>query len=75
MPTIFDSITARALAAYITTNPSNDIPYLGATLFPAKKKLGLDLSWIKGARGVPVSLQPSAFDAKATAGPYWFQEN
>ncbi|WP_028559025.1 major capsid protein [Paenibacillus pinihumi] len=66
MPTIFDSITARALAAYITTNPSNDIPYLGATLFPAKKKLGLDLSWIKGARGVPVSLQPSAFDAKAT---------
>jgi len=66
MPTIFDYVTAPALAAYVTNNPSNNIPYLGATLFPPKKKLGLDLSWIKGARGVPVSLQPSAFDAKAT---------
>lgn len=66
MRTIFDYVTAPALAAYITNNPSNNIPYLGATLFPARKKLGLDLSWIKGSRGVPVSLQPSAFDAKAT---------
>ncbi|MFH5185732.1 major capsid protein [Paenibacillus sp. TAB 01] len=66
MPTIFDYVTAKSLAAYVTNNPSNDIPYLGATLFPPKKKLGLDLAWIKGARGLPVSLQPSAFDAKAT---------
>ncbi|RJX40879.1 phage capsid protein [Paenibacillus pinisoli] len=66
MPTIFDYVTAPALAAYIANNPSNNIPYLGAALFPPRKKLGLDLSWIKGARGVPVSLQPSAFDAKAT---------
>lgn len=66
MKTIFDYVTAPAIAAYVTNNPSNNIPYLGATLFPARKKLGLDLSWIKGARGVPVSLQPSAFDAKAT---------
>jgi hypothetical protein len=66
MPTIFDYVTAPAIASYVTNNPSNNIPYLGATLFPARKKLGLDLSWIKGSRGVPVSLQPSAFDAKAT---------
>lgn len=66
MPTIFDYVTAKAIASYVTNNPSNNIPYLGATLFPARKKLGLDLAWIKGARGVPVSLQPSAFDAKAT---------
>ncbi|TNJ68219.1 phage capsid protein [Paenibacillus hemerocallicola] len=66
MPTIFDYVTAPAIAAYVTNNPSNNIPYMGATLFPPKKKLGLDLAWIKGARGVPVSLQPSAFDAKAT---------
>lgn len=66
MPSIFDYVTAPAIASYVTNNPSNNIPYLGATLFPARKKLGLDLSWIKGARGVPVSLQPSAFDAKAT---------
>lgn len=40
--------------------------YLGETLFPAKKQLGLDLSWIKGANGLPVALKNSAFDAKAT---------
>jgi len=66
MSTIFDYFSAKAIAAFIANNPSNSIPYLGATLFPSKKKLGLDLSWIKGARGLPVSLQPSAFDTKAT---------
>lgn len=66
MPTIFDLINARAIAAYITNNPSNTVPYLGATLFPARKKLGLDLSWIKGSRGLPVALRASTFDAKAT---------
>lgn len=66
MSTIFDMINARAIASYVSNNPSNNIPYLGATLFPARKKLGLDLSWIKGSRGLPVSLRPSAFDAKAT---------
>jgi len=66
MPTIFDMVNAKAIAAYVTNNPSNKITYLGATLFPRRKKLGLDLSWIKGSRGLPVSLQPSAFDAKAT---------
>ncbi|MBN2980124.1 major capsid protein [Cohnella algarum] len=66
MPNIFDLINARAIASYVTTNPSNQIPYLGATLFPARKKLGLDLAWIKGSRGLPVALRPSAFDAKAT---------
>ncbi|RXZ77258.1 phage capsid protein [Paenibacillaceae bacterium] len=66
MPSIFDYVNSRAIATYIANNPSNNIPYLGAALFPASKKLGLDLSWIKGAHGVPVSLQPSAFDTKAT---------
>lgn len=66
MPSIFDLVNAKAIASYVTNNPSNKIPYLGATLFPAKKKRGLDLSWIKGSRGLPVALMPSAFDAKAT---------
>lgn len=66
MPTIFEMINAKAIAAFVANNPSNNIPYLGATLFPPRKKLGLDLSWIKGARGLPVALRPSAFDAKAT---------
>lgn len=66
MPNIFDLINAQEIGTYYTNNPSNAIPYLGATLFPSKKQLGLDLSWIKGANGLPVALMPSAFDTKAT---------
>ena len=58
--------TPAAVAANWTEVASNQIPYLGATLFPARKKAGLDLAWLKGSRGLPVSLMPSAFDAKAT---------
>nr|MBU5222615.1 hypothetical protein [Vibrio cholerae] len=66
MPTIFDLVNAPNIATYYQANPSNAIPYLGATLFPPKKQLGLDLSWIKGSNGLPVALMPSEFDAKAT---------
>lgn len=66
MPTIFDLINAKEIATYYEENGSNRIPYLGETLFPARKQLGLDLSWIKGFNGLPVSLKPSEFDAKAT---------
>lgn len=58
--------TPAAIAAQYNEAASNSIPYLGSGLFPAKKKAGLDLSWLKGAKGLPVSLMPSAFDAKAT---------
>lgn len=54
------------IAANWTEIASNRIPYLGEGLFPAKKKTGLDLRWIKGSKGAPISLMPSAFDAKAT---------
>lgn len=66
MPTIFDLVNAKNIAEYYENNPSNNIPYLGTTLFPPKKQLGLDLSWIKGSKGLPVALMPSDFDAKAT---------
>lgn len=58
--------TPTAIAANWTEVASNQIPYLGTGLFPARKKAGLDLSWLKGSKGLPVSLMPSAFDAKAT---------
>ena len=58
--------TPTAIAARWTEAASNRIPYLGEGLFPAAKQAGLDLKWIKGAKGVPISLMPSAFDAKAT---------
>lgn len=57
-------ITANALASYYTELESNRIPYLGEALFPAAKKMGLKLEWIKGQGNLPVSLQPAAFDAK-----------
>ena len=63
---IKDLFTPAAVAANWTEAGSNRIPYLGEGLFPARKKAGLDLSWLKGSRGLPVSLMPSAFDAKAT---------
>ena len=58
--------TPEAIAAQWNETASNRIPYMGAGLFPARKKSGLDLSWLKGSKGLPVSLMPSAFDAKAT---------
>lgn len=63
---IYEIVTAKEIAAYYNTAASNRIPYLGETLFPAKKQLGLDLSWIKGSKGLPVVLKPSAFDVKST---------
>lgn len=58
--------TPKAIAAYWNENPSNKIDYLGSALFPAAKKASLDLKWFRGSNGLPVSLMPSAFDAKAT---------
>src|SRR5690625_2620730 len=66
MKSLFDLVNAREIATYYEDSASNRIPYLGETLFPARKQLGLDLSWIKGFNGLPVQLKPSAFDSKAT---------
>lgn len=64
--TIFELVQAKELATYYINANSNKIPYLGETLFPPKKQLGLDLSWIKGSKSLPVVLKPSAFDTRAT---------
>lgn len=61
-----DAFNSKAIALNYTTAASNRIPYLGEGLFPADKKAGLDLKWITGMNGLPVSLMPSNFDAKST---------
>jgi hypothetical protein len=61
-----DLVSAKALTTYWQETVSNRIPYLGEGLFPAKKKMGLDLAWIKGYKGLPIALKPSHFDTKAT---------
>lgn len=64
--TIFDLVESKAIAMYWQEQESNRIPFLGEALFPARKKVGLDLSWLKGSNDLPVALMPSAFDAKPT---------
>ena len=61
-----NAVSPKAIAANWTEAVSNRTPYLGEQLFPAKKKAGMNLSWIKGNKDVPVTLMPSALDAKAT---------
>lgn len=62
---IFDLVKAPELTSYWEEHVQDMPPYLGEELFPADKKLGLKLDWIKGANGLPVVLKPSAFDAGA----------
>ncbi|MBQ1364432.1 MAG: major capsid protein [Clostridia bacterium] len=59
-------VTPKIIAANWTEAVSNKIPYIGESLFPSKQKAGLDLKWIKGRKGLPISLMPTAFDAKTT---------
>lgn len=61
---IFDMVSARAFGVYWEKLVSNQVPFLGAGLFPNLKKKGLTLEWIVGEDNLPVMLQPSAFDAK-----------
>lgn len=61
-----DIFSAKAVALQQSEASSNRIPYFGEGLFPAEKKMGLDLKWIKTHNGLAVSLAPSNFDAKST---------
>lgn len=63
MPTIYDVITPADTRAYYENVERKT--YLGEALFPATKQLGLDLSFLKGRGGLPIALQPAAFDALA----------
>ena len=65
MSTIYDIVKAKEIGVYYNTMQKDRAPYLGETLFPLNKKLGLDLKWIKGSKGMPVALKSSGFDTKA----------
>lgn len=66
---IFDLVKAPELTSYWEEHIQDQPPYLGEELFPADKKLGLRLDWIKGANNLPVVLKPSAFDVGAVPRP------
>ena len=64
-----DVFTAKSVAFRLTQDPSNSMDYLGKQFFPAAKKLGVDLKWIKAHSGLAVALKPSAYDAMSTIRP------
>ena len=66
MANFLDYITARAQGLFWNELKAkeSEVPFLGDELFPARKKIGLGLEWIKGANQAAVVLHLSAFDAK-----------
>lgn len=66
--TIFDYFSATTIAAYYNETLANRnlAPFLGDELFPSRKKIGIKLSWIKGAKGLSPALSLSKFDVKST---------
>ncbi len=64
-----DVYNTTAIAAYFTETQSNKIPFLGEAYFPNKKKMGIDLKWLKSHKGLGVALKPSNFDAIPTIRP------
>lgn len=60
----FDLVTSSNIVAYWLEQNLNDVT-VGNQLFPAKKEIGIKLSWIKGTNKQPVQLKLSAYDAKA----------
>lgn len=65
MPDIFELVSAKAIGEYVTTIEGGTDPLLGATLFPSKKIIGLDLKFVKGYKHAPIALRPSALGARA----------
>ena len=62
-----DAFTARAIAVMWNKyeNEQGIAPYLGRSFFATDKQESLDLKFIKGRKGLPVSLKAAAFDAQA----------
>lgn len=63
--TIFDLVQSSEVTAFWETLTNDEAPYPAEELFPASKKRGLDLKWIKGSQGLPVVLKSAGFDTFA----------
>jgi hypothetical protein len=69
MPTavnIFDLVTPNNIVSYWDDFKASQDNYMGETLFPSTKQLGIELNKIGGRAGLPVELKASAFDTQAT---------
>lgn len=66
---IGEIFNTAAIAAFITEEYSNRIPFLGEAFFPNKKVMGTDLKWLKSHKGLGVALKPSNYDTVPTLRP------
>lgn len=66
---VSEIFNTEAIAAYFTEAQSNRTAFLGEAYFPNKKKMGIDLKWLKSHKGLGVALKPSNFDAIPTIRP------
>lgn len=65
MASYIDLLGAKYIAAaWNEATNANASDYLGSSLFGFKKQNKLELKWLKGSGGLPISLKPSAFDAE-----------
>lgn len=64
MKNLYDLVTSSNIVAYWLEKNLNTYK-VGEQLFPIKKEIGCEISWIKGANNQPVGLRLSAYDAKA----------
>lgn len=62
---IYDLILSSEIVSYWEILTQDEAPYVLEESFPNEQKLGITLEWLKGANGMPVVLNPSAFDAAA----------
>lgn len=65
MADIFDMVDAKAIGEYVETLQGSEEPLLGATLFPNKKIIGLDLKFIRGYKQNAIALKPSTLGSRA----------
>ncbi len=62
--TIYELVTSSNMVAYWLEKNLNTYT-IGDQLFPYQKEIGVEIDWIKGAKGQPVGLRLSAYDAKS----------
>lgn len=66
MKNIFEIVSPGNIISYWDATKEDQSLYMGETLFPVKKQMGIELSKIGGSAGLPVELKASAFDTPAT---------
>nr|DAW41950.1 MAG TPA: Major capsid protein [Caudoviricetes sp.] len=65
MADIFDLVDAQVQGDFIAELQLAEQPLIGAELWPSRKTMSLDLKFIAGMKGIPISLKPSTLGSRA----------